>query len=159
MNKLMTGATAGAAATVPMTMAMETLHAWLPGETPEPLPPRQVTESLTEKAGVRDDLGEGQMQALTFGAHVGYGAVCGAILGLVAPKQPVAAAGVGMLFGLAVWAGSYKGWLPALGVRHDAAFDPPARNGLMIAAHLVWGAAAGLEIASELSARKEHARR
>jgi hypothetical protein len=159
MNKLMTGATAGAAATVPMTIAMETLHAWLPGEPPAPLPPREVTESLADKAGVADEISETQMQALTFGAHVGYGAACGALLGLIAPKQPFAAAGVGMLFGLAVWAGSYKGWLPALSIRHDAAFDPPARNGLMIAAHLVWGAAAGLEIASAHSGREEDTRR
>ena len=154
-KNLLIGAAAGAAATVPMTMAMETLHELLPGEPATPLPPREITESLAEKAGVADAVTEPQMQTLTLGGHIGYGATCGAVLGLIAPKSTSAAVGVGMLFGLAVWAGSYKGWLPALHVRHDARHDPPARSGLMIAAHLVWGAAAGLEIAS--SRREEHA--
>jgi hypothetical protein len=147
-KKLMIGAAAGAAATVPMTMTMEKLHELLPGEPPRPLPPREVTESIAEKTGVAQQVDEPGMQALTLGAHVGYGAACGAVLGLITPKKVPAAVAVGALFGLAVWAGSYKGWLPALHIRHDAKHDPPARNGLMIAAHMVWGAAAGLEIAS-----------
>mgnify|MGYP003705295489 CR=1 FL=1 len=49
---------------------------------------------------------------------------------------------------------SYLGWLPALNVRHDAREDPPARSGLMIAAHAVWGAAAGYELSS---GREQHA--
>jgi hypothetical protein len=148
MKTLLSGALAGAAATVPMTIVMETLHEILPGEPARPLPPREVTESMAAKAGVADRLDEPEMQTLTLGAHVGYGAACGAVLGLVVPRNTAAAVGVGMLFGLGVWAGSYMGWLPALNVRHDARDDPPARTGLMIAAHLVWGAAAGFELAS-----------
>lgn len=155
IKKLMLGAAAGAAATVPMTVAMEKLHQMLPGEPARPLPPREITESIAAKAGVAEEISEPQMQTLTLGAHVGYGAACGAVLALIAPGNKTAAVGVGALFGLAVWAGSYKGWLPALHVRHDAKFDPPARTGLMIAAHMVWGAAAGLEIAS--GRREQHA--
>lgn len=150
MNRLITGATAGLVATVPMTMVMELLHAQLPGEPARPLPPREITQSLAEKAGVDDRLSEREKQELTLVAHFGYGTACGALFGLVAPRGQFAAAGAGMLFGLGVWAGSYLGWLPAMHVRHDARKDPPARNGLMIAAHLVWGAAAGIVTASAL---------
>ena len=148
MNGMLVGAAAGVAATVPMTMVMETLHRQLPGEPPRPLPPREVVEGAAVKAGVHRELDERDMQQLTLAAHFGYGAVCGAAFGLVAPRKLPAAAGVGMLFGLGVWAGSYLGWLPALGVRQPATVDPPARSGLMIAAHLVWGAAAGVIVAS-----------
>ena len=149
MKRLLQGAAAGAAATVPMTMVMEKLHEALPGEPARPLPPREITESIAAKAGLDDEIPETQMEDLTLAAHFGYGAACGALLGLVAPKHPAGAIAIGMLFGLGVWAGSYKGWLPALNVRHDAKHDPPARTGLMVTAHLVWGAAAGMYLSSE----------
>ena len=47
------------------------------------------------------------------------------------------------LYGLAVWAGSYLGLLPALGIMSPATDHPLRRTALMIAAHLVWGSALG----------------
>jgi hypothetical protein len=155
MNRLLLGAAAGTVATLPMTLVMESLHEKLPGEPPRPLPPREITESITLKVGVREELPESRMEDLTLAGHFGYGALCGALFGLIAPKRLPAAIGCGMAFGLAVWAGSYLGWLPALDMRHDARQDPPARNGLMIAAHVTWGAAAGVVMAS--GRRKQHA--
>ena len=146
MNGLLIGAAAGAAATVPMTVVMERLHERLPGELSRPLPPREVTEGFAVKAGVNDELSERDVQNLTLAAHFGYGAACGAVLGAIAPRSTPAAVFTGMAFGLGVWAGSYLGWLPAIGVRQPATDDPPARNGLMIAAHMVWGATAGAMI-------------
>ena len=46
-------------------------------------------------------------------------------------------------FGFAVWLLSYMGWLPAVGLFGPATRDTNARNALMIAAHLVWGATVG----------------
>jgi hypothetical protein len=155
MKRLLRGAAAGAAATVPMTVVMEKLHEELPGEPARPLPPREITESIAAKSGVDGEIAETQMEDLTLAAHFGYGAACGALLGLVAPRNPAGAIATGMLFGLGMWAGSYKGWLPALNVRHDAKYDPPARTGLMITAHLVWGAAAGMLLSSD--GREQHA--
>jgi hypothetical protein len=154
MNRLMLGAAAGAAATVPMTLVMESLHESLPGEPARPLPPREITESMAAKAGVRHEVREDEMQVLTLAGHFGYGALCGALFGLMAPKNLPAAVACGMGFGLTVWAGSYLGWLPALNIRHDARNDPPARNGLMIAAHLTWGAVAGAVMGS--NGREQH---
>jgi hypothetical protein len=55
---------------------------------------------------------------------------------------------------VAVWAGSYLGWLPAAGILSPATEHPARRNALMIASHVVWGAAAGV-IVERLSDEKK----
>ena len=145
MNRILLGALAGLAATGPMTLAMKLMHEQLPSEERYPLPPRQVTEGLAEKAGVNEELGEEERRAATWASHFGYGAACGALYGALAggrlDANPVLA-GVG--FGVAVWAGSYLGWLPAAGILSPATEHPARRNALMIAAHVVWGATTGV---------------
>lgn len=158
MHKLLLGAAAGAAATLPMTFVMETLHETLPGEPARPLPPREITESMAVRTGTRQEIAEGEMQRLTLAAHVGYGAACGAIFGLFAPRSAAGSVMAGIAFGLGVWAGSYLGWLPALGVRHHAKHDPPARNGLMIAAHVAYGASTGAIVAAARAGTTRRAR-
>jgi len=143
MNRLVAGAAAGAAATVPMTVFWETMHRRLDGEPPRPLPPREVAEGLAVKAGINRQLDEVQMERLAMALHVGYGTVTGALFGLLAPRAPARGIAAGMLFGLGVWTASYLGWLPATGVRHSPRWDQPARTRLIVASHLVWGATAG----------------
>lgn len=143
MHRLLSGAAAGAAATVPMTIFWELMHRRLAGEPPRALPPREVAEGLAVKAGVNRTLSETEMQWLALAAHFGYGTFTGALFGLVAPYHRRAAIGAGLLFGLGVWSASYLGWLPATGVRHSPRWDPLARTKLLIASHLVWGAFAG----------------
>lgn len=139
------GAAAGVVATVPMTIVMEELHRALPGEHDGPLPPREVTQ------GIRDQLGgdpscsqESNLERATLLLHYAFGGAAGALFPLVAPRRLPAALGAGVLYGLSVWGGSYLGMLPALGVRHHARHDSAARTGMMIAAHVVWGATLGL---------------
>jgi hypothetical protein len=147
MNRILLGALAGLAATGPMTLAMKLMHEQLPREERYPLPPRQVTEGLAEKAGVNEHLDEEGREAATWASHFAYGAACGALYGAVSgvrlDERPVLA-GVG--FGLAVWAGSYLGWLPAAGILSPATEHPARRNALMIAAHAVWGAGVGVAL-------------
>ena len=154
MNRMLAGAVAGAAATVPMTIFWEVMHRQLPGEPPRALPPREVAEALAVKAGVNRELTEVQIERLAMLLHFGYGTVTGALYGAVAPRHPASAVAGGMLFGLGVWAGSYLGWLPAAGVRHSPRWDPPARTGLLVASHLVWGASAGLFLAASRRRRR-----
>ena len=144
MTRVLQGAGAGFLATVPMTIVMEALHARLATEPPRPLPPREIAEAAVVKAGVSRQVSERDVQNLTLASHFGYGALCGAVFGAVAPKNPASAVGAGMLFGLGVWAVSYLGWLPVMGLRHSPRYDPPARSGLMMASHTVWGLTAGL---------------
>ena len=145
MNRILLGALAGLAATAPMTLAMKLMHEQLPREEQYPLPPRQVAEGLAEKAGVNQHLDEESREAATWVSHFAYGTACGALYGALSggrvDERPVLA-GVG--FGLAVWAGSYLGWLPAAGVISPATEHPARRNALMIAAHAVWGATTGV---------------
>ncbi|MCA1617822.1 MAG: DUF1440 domain-containing protein [Acidobacteria bacterium] len=148
MNRILLGALAGLAATAPMTLAMKVMHEQLPRGEQYPLPPRQVTEGVAEKAGVNEHLDEEEREAATWASHFAYGAACGALYGALSGERvdnhPVLA-GVG--FGVAVWAGSYLGWLPAAGITRPATEHPPRRNALMIAAHVVWGATTGVALA------------
>jgi hypothetical protein len=155
MNGIVLGALAGLAATVPMSVAMKVMHQQLPEDEQYPLPPRAVTMEMAERAGVKEELGEGEREAATWAGHFGYGAACGALYGALAANRrvPPLAAGVG--FGLAVWAGSYLGWLPAAGIIRPATEHPPRRTALMIAAHAVWGATTGLVVAGLSDERDE----
>ncbi|HEX8720699.1 MAG TPA: DUF6789 family protein [Pyrinomonadaceae bacterium] len=145
MNRVLLGALAGLAATAPMTLAMKLMHEQLPREERYPLPPRQVTEGVAEKAGVEQHLDEETREAATWVSHFAYGTACGALYGALSGERAdgrAALAGVG--FGLAVWAGSYLGWLPAAGIISPATEHPARRNALMMAAHVVWGATTGV---------------
>src|ERR1044071_8545960 len=78
MNRVLLGALAGLAATGPMTLAMKLMHEQLPREEQYPLPPRQVTEGLAEKAGLGEHLDEDDREKATWVSHFVYGAACGA---------------------------------------------------------------------------------
>lgn len=144
MNELMIGAAAGAAATAPMTWAMEVMHRLLPPQEKYPLPPREITDRVAEATGVDDDLSEQEHLWLTLAAHFGYGAAGGAVYTALLAGLPGPPLIKGAAYGLAVWAGSYLGLLPALGILAPATRHPPRRTALMIAAHLVWGSALGV---------------
>jgi hypothetical protein len=144
MNGLIKGALAGFIATIPMTLAMKALHAQLPKEERYPLPPRLIVESAAEKLDVEDDLREEDEFALTVASHFAYGATTGAIYGQglgIQRMEPSVASGI--VYGLGVWTVSYLGLLPGLGLLTPATEHPARRNALMIAAHIVWGAALG----------------
>jgi len=55
------------------------------------------------------------------------------------PTRPKQAGGSG--YGLAIWAASYLGWIPAAGILTPATKHRASRNLLMLAAHVVWGTA------------------
>jgi uncharacterized membrane protein YagU involved in acid resistance len=143
-NEILLGAAAGVIATIPMTYVMEELHRVMPREHDGPLPPREVTEGLYEHFTDAEEAEEEDLQRLTFLLHYSFGGAAGALFPIVAPRRVPAADGAGVLYGLAVWTGSYLGWLPAIGVRHHARHDPAGRTAMMIAAHVAWGATLGL---------------
>jgi len=144
MNEVLLGSVAGCIATAPMTLAMELMHRRLPPPERYPLPPRQVTMRAAEKAGIKEHLDEEERLGLTLLAHFGMGTAMGAFYGPLARHIPLPGPLSGAAFGLGVWAGNYLGLLPALGLLRPATEHPPRRTGLMIAAHFVWGSAAGL---------------
>jgi uncharacterized membrane protein YagU involved in acid resistance len=142
-QRLVTGAAAGLAATVPMTVAMQAMHRSLPAWQRHPLPPRRITMRAAKKVGLRKHMDEPARTAATMAAHFGYGTAVGTIVGASAPRGTAKAAAAGAGFGVLVWAASYLGLMPALDLHPPATRDTARRNLLMIAAHLVWGATAG----------------
>ena len=145
MQRVVAGAAAGLAATVPMTLAMRAGQRSLSLHQRHPLPPRRVTLRALRKVGVRPHfhLNETQRHGLTMLAHYNYGTATGALFGLIAPRNLPDAVSGGIGYGLLVWAASYLGLLPALGLHPPATRESPRRNMMMIAAHVVWGAALG----------------
>ncbi len=140
MNKLLIGAAAGFAATVPMTVVMKILHANLPEDEDYPLPPREIIDETAKRVELQDDLSEEAKTALTFAGHFAYGTASGSLYPvLFSNPNPVN----GMAYGLGVWGASYLGWLPAAGILGSATKHPARRVALMVAAHLVWGATLG----------------
>lgn len=127
MNRLLYGAIAGFCATMAMTTAIRLLERGLDRDNRYPLPPREITE---------DVIGPNQPRtaAWTLLGHFGFGALAGALYGLL-PRRPP-----GLLYGPLVWAFSYLGWVPFTGILTPATRHPVERNVLMVAAHLVWGA-------------------
>ena len=133
----------GVLATVPMSLSM--LLGWklLPRHEKYHLPPRLITEEMTERVGIADHLSENELVGLTSFAHFGYGALTGGLYALVEQVIPLRASLKGALAGITVWAGSYLGWLPALGILQPATQHPWRRNLLMLVAHAIWGVTLG----------------
>lgn len=143
LRPLINGGLAGMSATTLMTRAMRYLFGSLPDRQHYPLPPREIIESIDEKTGeaeapLKEENSSGRANAVaTVGAHYGYGAAAGSLFALQPYRTPVA----GAAFGVGVWTASYLGWLPATSILSPATHHPRNRNLLMLAAHVVWGAA------------------
>ncbi len=139
LRRALVGAVSGAVATVPMTLVMAAMHRRLPFWQRYRLPPRTITMRLARRAGVAQYLGEPERSVATVASHVGYGALAGAVYGAASGDEPRHPLTGGALFGLALWAVSYLGWLPATGVMRPATEHADERNALMITSHLVFG--------------------
>jgi uncharacterized membrane protein YagU involved in acid resistance len=137
------GAVGGFVATAPMSVAMELMHRRLPWHERYPLPPSQIVSKVAHEVGLRKHIDKDEHIALTLLAHFGYGAGTGAVYAPLLSRAPLPAAIKGILFGMCVWAASYLGLLPGLGILRPATEHPARRNALMIAAHVVWGAVLG----------------
>jgi uncharacterized membrane protein YagU involved in acid resistance len=135
-TKLLIGGIAGFAGTLAMTAAMRRMHRRLPVKERYPLTPREIVDSGAKQ--VHAALPDQPARDLTLAAHFAYGALVGA---MIAAMNPDMKKKTGAAAGAAVWVASYMGWIPAVGTLEPATEHPPRRNALMIAAHLVWGAA------------------
>lgn len=146
MNRILVGAIAGTVGTWAMTMCQQQLFRTLPLPERYPLPPREITEALVTPLSGTVDADDASTADATLASHFAFGAGVGALftaLGLHA-RRPVAH-GIG--WGLAVWAGSYLGWIPLFRILRPATKHPMSRNALMLAAHVVWGGVTGLAAA------------
>ena len=143
-SRLVIGAVAGIVGTMAMTAAMRRLHARLPAEERYPLTPREIVDAAAAPP-------EEPARDITTAAHFVYGAACGALLAAADPKP---AKRTGAAAGAAIWLASYMGWIPALNLLKPATGHPARRNALMIAVHLVWGAATAAAMRELAEARE-----
>jgi hypothetical protein len=144
-QRAIAGAFAGLVATLPMTALMTLWHRRLPPWKRDSLPPAQITSTLLSVLSLDDDVSPSQETALTIASHFAYGATMGGLFGLLsADRTPAQSAVAGNVFGTAVWAASYFGWLPAAGLYRSPSREPRERHLLMLAAHLAWGTTLGL---------------
>jgi len=137
------GACAGLLATVPMTLFMLAAQRMLPQWQQYALPPEILTDKFTRLVGLRKHMDKPQLLIASFVSHLSFGATAGAIFGPLTRIVPLPSVLKGSIFGLVVWLANYLGWLPVVGMPEAATRQPIHRNALMIAAHVIWGAATG----------------
>ena len=139
MRAIIRGAVAGATATAAMSVAMALAQkAGLLGR----MPPKRITTAALHAIGLHPS--EPALAAATVAAHFGFGASVGALFGWARhrlPGPPPVLAGAA--FGTAVWAASYQGWVPSLGIMPPPRRDRPGRPTSMLVAHWVYGATLG----------------
>jgi len=124
-----------------MTAAM--LIGKVAGMEPGKLEPKEITENLEEKIGVRDLLPKGAFEASWIMMHLGYGVTSGAAYALAQKtfnlgRRPVL---VGPVFGALLWAFGYCGWLPLAGLYPPPTQVPKRKVGANILAHMIYGTA------------------
>lgn len=136
------GAGIAVAATTAMSAVMLLAQrAGLMGE----LPPHRIANQTVDRMPTDADPGPATRDALGWVAHYAFGALAGALYGVL--RAHVRTPGPGTLHGagyaLGVWAVSYLGWVPALRLLPHATRDRPGRQPSMILAHLVFGGILG----------------
>ncbi|HEU0035872.1 MAG TPA: DUF6789 family protein [Kofleriaceae bacterium] len=145
LQKLEQGISAGTLATMPMTAVMlGAQRLGLLGKAP----PAKITDAALDAADVPARRSERALATAL--AHFGFGAAAGAIYSVLRPGTPSLARGAieGAVFATGVWAASYAGWVPALGIMPPPKQDRPGRPASMIVAHWVFGAVLGMFVAA-----------
>ena len=102
-------------------------------------PPDAIVKHAARGVGATPTEREADVMASVL--HVGIGAGIGAAYALL-PRvgSPVVR---GLVTAMAVYAASYQGWIPALGILPRATQDRPGRPAVMLSAHVVYGAVLG----------------
>jgi hypothetical protein len=131
------GGIAGLVATAAMSaLMMAARRAGLLGRQP----PERLTERALDAVGMHRRREETQ-DVLAAALHFGFGASMGTVFGPLRRRLrlPLDAGLQGVIFGTLVWAVSYKGWLPALGIMPPPERDRPFRPQVMVLAHWIYG--------------------
>lgn len=163
---LLVGAASGLTATLTMSSAMLALkRSGLLGR----MPPRLIVDGLLSAFGAKRKLSPPVRSSVAAVAHFGFGASQGALYAvlLVLARRghtealSKASALTAVPFALTVWAVSYAGWVPALGIMRRPSRDRRGRPTSMILSHVVFGFAladALRELAPRLLEHEEPAR-
>ncbi|MFC4535232.1 DUF6789 family protein [Sphaerisporangium dianthi] len=134
IRNLVKGAVSGVIATGAMSAVMVAGdRVGLMGEHP----PKRIARAVLPGPKHRPKKGEGVLGAV---AHFAFGSACGGLFAAaVARREPRVPLGVA--YGLAIWAVSYQGWLPGMGILPPIHRDRPDRQAVMAAGHAIYGTA------------------
>jgi len=136
MNRYVRGAVSGGVATLAMTATMAAgKRVFRFGSQA----PRLITRNLLGRVGLSPGDPKTSEPVSWMMSHEVFGMTCGAGYILVRPLLPSSRYAAGLVFGGAVWAVSYLGYLPALGLYPAPDDDRRARLGVMVVAHAVYG--------------------
>jgi len=144
MRKLWLNTAAGAAGGLLGAWTMNRFQAGLkrvlpkePGGGGEPATV-QAAERVTETA-TGHGLTAAQKETAGPAVHYGFGALVGAVYGMLAAKAPVAKTGLGAVYGAAVWLLADEIGVPAAGLSKPPADVPLSKHAAALASHLVYG--------------------
>jgi hypothetical protein len=112
-------------------------------------PPDAIVKHVARGVGATPT--EREADAMAVLVHLGFGASIGAGYALLPRVGPPALRGTATA--LAVYAASYQGWIPALGILPPATQDRPSRPPVIIAAHVLYGTVLGV-LEERLRARR-----
>jgi hypothetical protein len=147
-RRIAAGGLSGALATVVMTGWMAVGR--LTGPHGEP-PPKRLVRVVSRRIGVPARRTSPGTLLASGVAHLAFGVGCGALYAALTRRSTTAS---GVAFGLAVWAVSYAGWIPALDLMPPPHRDRPHRMWTMVTAHVVYGAVLARALASAEGARR-----
>lgn len=139
------GALGGAAGGVAMTVMMTKVAPRVVPKSmlPDTPAPQKTVQWAQREAGRPDALSGRSEKGAALAAHLAYSAAAGAGYGLARSSFPalrqVPSPAAGALFGLAVWAVSFEGLLPALGVMEPTTQHPPKRWPAPLMGHTIFG--------------------
>jgi hypothetical protein len=104
------------------------------------LPPRRIAKNVNKAIGVQDRLSTPAFEADWIAKHFAYGSAAGIAYALIRKRlnitEPLPA---GPLFGVALCALGYAGWLPAVGLYPPPSAQPKRRIGMLVLSHIVYG--------------------
>lgn len=128
------GAMGGAAATGSMSafFGLSDVCGYMNNE-----PPRLIVQKFLPM------LSPDETDAAALVSHVGYGVSAGTLYGALVPPRWRGVI-TGVAYGLAIWAVSYEGWVPALGIMPTPQKDKPGRAITLLLAHIVYGGTLGV---------------
>jgi uncharacterized membrane protein YagU involved in acid resistance len=108
---------------------------------PEVAPKKLTGKTIRKISDKRVE--DSTLNVTTVITHLAYGTACGAAFGAKGEhlrRHPIL---TGIGYGLAVWATSYEGWAPALGLHPPAHRDNPQRTTATLLSHIVYGVVLG----------------
>ena len=116
----------------------------------EKQPPERIVEAALDAADV-DTTTDASEDVLAVASHYAFGIGGGVLFSVLHARRRLPGPAIvhGVVFGMMVWALSYLGWIPGLGILPPAHHDRPGRRRTMLLGHVVYGAVLGTTVARD----------